>query len=229
METRPATKMDYPGIAEMVSQALGESTSPADLMDTIYFDEDFDPNLVLISREKGQTLGLVATVIKEWEGKKAGYLKLIAIQPGRQRQGLGRDLMERIEERLADEGAVELKVGPCPPHQFFLGVRERHGSAISFFKKMGYQAAQGGSQAWTPPREGGPGPFEAKASDYSRADAFIRKAAPSWASRLEESFSFPSPQVVLTPSEGTMALCLFEPGQSVGPLFFDLMMKEPPL
>jgi GNAT superfamily N-acetyltransferase len=229
METRPATKMDYPGIADMVSQALGEPMSPAVLMDTVYFDEDFDPNLVLISREKGVTLGLGATVIKESDGVKTGYLKLLAVQPGRQRQGLGKDLLERLEERLADEGATRLRVSACPPHHFFPGVRERQTAAIAFFEKAGYQRSAGGVQAWTAPREGQSGPFEAKPEDYARAAEFMRRHAPAWSGRLEEAFSYPVPQVVLTGAGEPMVLCLFQPGLNVGPLFWDPRVQKAPV
>jgi ribosomal protein S18 acetylase RimI-like enzyme len=230
MEIRPATKSDYPSIAPVVSAALGETYSPSDLMDTIFFDEDFDPNLVLVSREKGETLALAVSVLKGEGDDRVGYLKLMAVHPNRQRQGLGKDMLARLEERLADDGAKRLVVGPCPPYQFFLGVKERYSGAVAFFEKMGYSRGPGEIQAWVPAVEGGTADgFEAKPEDFKRVMAWLRVHHPAWKGRLEEAFSFAEPQVALSPASGPIAFCFFEPGQSLGPLFADSAIKEPPV
>jgi len=55
-------------------------------------------------REKGDWLG---TVVVSGQGAGAAKLRQIAVTGERQGEGLGRILMERIEEKLALEGVVE--------------------------------------------------------------------------------------------------------------------------
>ena len=219
MEIRPPNRNDYEGAAQVVAAALGRPMDPAVLRDAVLFDEDFDPNLVLVAREKGVTLGFLAGVLKERGGEKKGFFKLLAVLPERQRRGLGRELVERMEERFRDEGGVEALAGPCPPLDFFPGVPEDLPAARAFFEGLGYRDFEGGSLAWAAaPSAGASGDFQAGAGDLAWAADLAREKAPEWSAALEEAFSHPRPGLARARGGGVEALCFYRAGEGLGPL-----------
>jgi GNAT superfamily N-acetyltransferase len=206
MEIRPPNKPNYPAIAEMLGRAL-ERTIPAEtLAGQIMADQHFDPNLVWLAREKGELLGYLATFLV---GENA-WIKLLAVEPAYRNKGLGRQMLEKAEERLFGEGARMMRAGFGPGPLFFPGVPE--GRATDFFKAMGYIASPGGLVAQIL-AEPSPAPF----ADLAAAKNLLEVVAAPWWSEVEERFTFKTPQLAM--SRDGKALCLADPGVGIGPLF----------
>ena len=70
---------------------------------------------------------VVATAMGGYEGHR-GWINYLAVDPGMRRRGLGRMMMERIEEGLRSLG--------CP--KINLQVRESNLDVIRFYEKIGY-------------------------------------------------------------------------------------------
>ena len=82
--------------------------------------------------------------VAEYDGGVIGYacfgpipctvcsydLYWIAVRPLRQRQGIGRKLVEQVERRIADEGGKRVYVDTSG--------RESYGPTRSFYERMGY-------------------------------------------------------------------------------------------
>ena len=72
---------------------------------------------------------VVACAMGGYEGHR-GWINYLAVDPGHRREGLGRMMMERIEDGLREMG--------CP--KINLQVRETNLDVISFYEKIGYSS-----------------------------------------------------------------------------------------
>jgi ribosomal protein S18 acetylase RimI-like enzyme len=85
-----------------------------------------NPELFLVGLEGGK---VVATAMGGYEGHR-GWVYYLAVEPGFQRKGLGRQIMAALEERLLAKG--------CP--KINLMVRDDNIGAVRFYKKIGYKS-----------------------------------------------------------------------------------------
>lgn len=72
---------------------------------------------------------IVATAMGGYEGHR-GWINYLAVDPGMRRRGLGRKMMERIEDGLSEMG--------CP--KINLQIRESNLDVIRFYEKIGYSS-----------------------------------------------------------------------------------------
>jgi ribosomal protein S18 acetylase RimI-like enzyme len=84
-----------------------------------------DPELFLVAVEDELVVG---AVMAGYEGHR-GWINYLAVDPGRRRQGLGKDLIAAAEGLLAERG--------CP--KINLQVRSEHADVIAFYGALGYQ------------------------------------------------------------------------------------------
>ena len=71
---------------------------------------------------------IVATAMAGYEGHR-GWINYLAVDPGRRREGLGRRLVDYVEERLAELG--------CP--KINIQIRGDNQEAIAFYKRIGFK------------------------------------------------------------------------------------------
>ena len=71
---------------------------------------------------------VVGAVMAGYEGHR-GWINYLAVEPGRRRQGLGRELMATAERLLAERG--------CP--KINLQVRSENADVIAFYGALGYR------------------------------------------------------------------------------------------
>ncbi|QDV15907.1 Acetyltransferase YpeA [Gimesia panareensis] len=83
-----------------------------------------DPDLFLVGELSGL---IVATVMGGYEGHR-GWINYLAVSPAHQRKGLGRAIMEQVEQRIRARG--------CP--KINLQVRETNQAVIAFYESLGY-------------------------------------------------------------------------------------------
>jgi ribosomal protein S18 acetylase RimI-like enzyme len=70
---------------------------------------------------------VVATVMGGYEGHR-GWVNYLAVDPDRQRQGLGRAMMEEIQRRLESLGAPKIN----------LQIRDDNLAAAAFYERIGF-------------------------------------------------------------------------------------------
>ncbi len=85
---------------------------------------DVQPELFLVGLE-GHVV--VATAMAGYEGHR-GWVNYLAVEPSRQRQGIGRTMMDEVERLLRAAG--------CP--KVNLQVRNANASALAFYSTLGY-------------------------------------------------------------------------------------------
>jgi len=82
------------------------------------------PELFLVGWVNGE---IVSSAMVGFDGHR-GWVYYLAVVPGRQRQSLGRALMERAEQLLFERG--------CP--KLSLLVRSENAGVIAFYRELGY-------------------------------------------------------------------------------------------
>lgn len=83
-----------------------------------------DPDMLLVGIIDGE---VVASVMGGYEGHR-GWINYLAVLPAMRGRGLGRKMMEAVEERIRSRG--------CP--KICLQVRKTNPGAVGFYKHMGY-------------------------------------------------------------------------------------------
>lgn len=83
-----------------------------------------DPELVIVAEDAG---GLAASVFGAYDGRRA-WVNRLATRPDRQREGLARELMARLEAALREKGCLKLN----------LLVHNDNAEVIGFYRALGY-------------------------------------------------------------------------------------------
>jgi predicted N-acetyltransferase YhbS len=104
-------------------------------------DPSFADSDVIVALADGRPVGFVLT--KRWRGDfpgceryaPIGWISLMAVEPGFQRQGIGRQLLTLAETRLRNAGAKRIVLGGSF-HHFLAGVPDD--AAKGFFANAGY-------------------------------------------------------------------------------------------
>ena len=86
---------------------------------------EFQPELFFVAERDGR---IVASAMAGYEGHR-GWVNYLAVLPALQREGLGRQLMDFIEAKLAAIG--------CP--KINLQVRGTNQRVIAFYQSLGYE------------------------------------------------------------------------------------------
>lgn len=84
-----------------------------------------DPELLLVGLIDGR---VIASAMGGYEGHR-GWVNYLAVDPEHRRKGLGRKMMQAIEEKLLKRG--------CP--KINLQVRSNNSEAAAFYDKIGYK------------------------------------------------------------------------------------------
>ena len=84
-----------------------------------------DPELFLVAVDDELVVG---SVMAGYEGHR-GWINYLAVDPGRRRHGLGRDLMAAAERLLTERG--------CP--KINLQIRSENADVIAFYEALGYR------------------------------------------------------------------------------------------
>jgi RimJ/RimL family protein N-acetyltransferase len=119
---RPA---DYDQVAD-VWRAVGFTLRIGDSAEALDRKVARDPDLVLVAEVGGRIVG---TVMGGFDGRRA-WINRLAVHPDVQRRGIGRQLMDEVERRLAGLGvtraALEATVDRAP--------------ALRFYERLGYES-----------------------------------------------------------------------------------------
>jgi mycothiol synthase len=104
-------------------------------------DERGSARLVDGTAVAGRTVGVVLGSISQWD-PTTGHVDLVAVHPAHRRHGIGRSLLTRIEQVLADLGATEVMIAGNAPFYAWPGVDVRYTPALCTALALGYEQDQ---------------------------------------------------------------------------------------
>ena len=128
---RPLHSDDAEALLDSWNRSLEFDSVGRDLMhEKVWGDPDFHPGTTLVTRD----LSGLAMGVDRPAGK--GYVKFLWVTPERRRQGLGRQVLQALEERLR---SPEIRVCESHPNYLLPGVDVRYTPALLMLEKMGYE------------------------------------------------------------------------------------------
>jgi ribosomal protein S18 acetylase RimI-like enzyme len=115
---------DYPAVLDLWQRAgPGIHVGPSDTPEEITRKVARDPDLFLVAEEHGQIVG---SVIGGFDGRR-GMVYHLAVEAAERGRGLGRRLMQEVEDRLRAKGCSKV----------YLLVMDGN-SALDFYKSLGW-------------------------------------------------------------------------------------------
>jgi predicted N-acetyltransferase YhbS len=116
--------------------------APDHVREAVFADPDFAPGLLVAARSDGEIVGVAAGVVRPPERfgtpQSPGFVKLLAILPAWEGQGIGSRLLAAVEERLAAAGAGAVRVFGDAPSYLRPGVDFRLTRLVCLLIRRGY-------------------------------------------------------------------------------------------
>lgn len=132
---RPALGGDAAGIREVCATALWLEPDAADLPAVLT-----QAPVALVAEVDGEAVGAAYGSIRDTSsGTRIGHLDLIAVTPSQQGLGIGAALLSAVEERLAELGAGEFRLGGNSPVYLWPAIDPRYTAMTCLVERAGYQ------------------------------------------------------------------------------------------
>jgi predicted N-acetyltransferase YhbS len=116
-----------------------DQMTPELFEEKVFDDPDFNPEWALVAEQQGRVAGFIMGVARSDKEDKIGFVKLLAVEPTTQRQGIGSQLLQQIESSLWNAGVSHLRVIDSNPNYLQPGLDPRYTEAIIFFERHGYK------------------------------------------------------------------------------------------
>jgi len=117
---------DYPAVVSLWERCgPGVQLSRSDQPEEIRKKLEHDPDLFVLAIEDGEVVG---TVVGGYDGRR-GLVYHLAVEAAHRRRGLGRRLMEEIEDRLRQRGCLK----------GYLLVAAEAEQALDLYRGLGWQ------------------------------------------------------------------------------------------
>lgn len=116
---------DYPAAVDLWERSgPGVHVGPSDTLEEIARKVERDPDLFLVAEHDGRIVG---TVIGGFDGRR-GMIYHLAVDPSQRKRGLGRQLMNEVEQRLRTKGC----------YKAYLLVMDGN-PAVEFYESLGWE------------------------------------------------------------------------------------------
>jgi mycothiol synthase len=139
----PWTVEDLDGVCAVLNAASPYDRFTKDqIREALFDDPDANHELVLCSRVDGEIVGIAAAVVRRATADRTdhmGFLKLLAVAPGSQRQGHGAKLLADVEARLAAAHVKSIRVFGDAPSHLVPGVDFRLTDLVCLLYRYGYE------------------------------------------------------------------------------------------
>lgn len=105
----------------------------------IWEDVGYDPDLAFLLQHEGEAVGFIVGVIRARPEGPMGYVKLLVVEQEYHRNGLGGQLLTRLEEGFRQRGIKKVRLFESAPNYLQPGLDPRYTKALLFFEKHGYE------------------------------------------------------------------------------------------
>jgi predicted N-acetyltransferase YhbS len=204
MTIRPIRRTDADALRALWNRAaIHDPLSPPLFDEKVWGDPGYRPDLALAAEQGGEVLGFVMGVVRSVEDGPRGVIKLLAVAPERQREGIGSRLVDAVEAAMRGAGAEAVRLGESPPNYLTPGLDPRYTHALLLFEGRGYERLQEAyhmrvdlaGQAFDTGREeqalaaDGVEVRRAIAADREPVMAFLEEHWPPWKAEVGRSFA----------------------------------------
>jgi N-acetylglutamate synthase-like GNAT family acetyltransferase len=116
-----------------------DQMTPELFEEKVFDDPDFRPEWALLAEEQNRVTGFIMGLARNFQDDKIGFVKLLAVDPAAQRQGIGTQLLQRLESALWHDGVSHIRVIDSNPNYLQPGLDPRYTEAVIFFEHHGYK------------------------------------------------------------------------------------------
>lgn len=109
------------------------------LREKLYDDPDWETSATLVAETNDRICGFIMGVARQLNHTTYGYIKLMAVDAGKRRQGIAGKLFQSVETRLKSRGAVSIRIYDVPKNYLVPGIDPRYTEAVCFAYDMGFK------------------------------------------------------------------------------------------
>jgi ribosomal protein S18 acetylase RimI-like enzyme len=139
---RQALPDDLPALRTLARRALVHDPDAAEVVDLLWSAAASGCRIVTGSADDpGRAAGFALGSLRPASHghPTTGHIDLVAVDPEHQGQGLGRELLAELEQRLIAAGATRLRIRGNPPHHAWPGIDIRYTPAVCLAQAAGYK------------------------------------------------------------------------------------------
>ncbi len=101
-------------------------------------DPDFDAELTFVAYENGNICGYMMGVCRKSDEGVNGGIKMFAVSPSYQGNGIASEMLLQIEKAALKRGADSLNIGFTRPNYITPGIDPRYTPAVAFLLRRGF-------------------------------------------------------------------------------------------
>lgn len=116
-----------------------EPVSPALIHEKTFQDPFFEPSLTWVAAHQARLVGMAMGVTRPDYKPEKGWLKLMAVHPHFQGQGVGKELLARIESVFHQRKLKTIGLFDTPYNYYTPGLDPRYTRALVFFEDRGFE------------------------------------------------------------------------------------------
>ncbi|SCE86209.1 GNAT family N-acetyltransferase [Micromonospora chokoriensis] len=131
-----------PAVVRLCEQALDlpeDAAEAAPVVDVLWPRAARDRRVVVLGAYRGADLVGALICSESSTDPGVGHVDLAAVLPQQRRQGVGRSLLRRAEQVLAEHGMTEVLLAGNPPYYAWPGIDVRYTPAVCAALALGYQ------------------------------------------------------------------------------------------
>ena len=222
-----------------------DSMSTSLLQEKIYDDPEYDPATILVAVENKTIIGFMQGVMRQIRGEIIGYIKLMAVDARRRREGIARAMYRRLEAHFREKDADKVRFYDVPFNYFMPGIDPRYTAALCFAMRMGFERFADTSnllvelqtQDWSTRNEEEGLKIKDKRIEIKRAGEndkqilldFIDTEFPLWRAEVTASFRSEPVAVHIALHDGKVKAFSGHNGNNIGTGWFGPMGTHPDL
>ncbi len=131
---------DLPAVYELCRQAMiYDRFTETLLREKILEDPSYEAGLVLVVKDDDRIIGFMNGVMREINGSRIGYIKLMAVDERWRRQGVATQMYTYLEQEFKNRKAEKIRIYDVPFNYFIPGIDPRYTAALSFAEKHGFR------------------------------------------------------------------------------------------
>ena len=137
---RSLTTKDITKLRVLFEQTyIYEPVTDALLREKTFQDPFYDESLTWIATHDRQIVGFAMGVTRPDYKPEKGWLKLLAVHPQFQGQGIGKQLLDQVESAFRERGLKSISLFDTPYNYYTPGLDPRYTRALVFFQDRGYE------------------------------------------------------------------------------------------
>ncbi len=133
------SKEDYPALLKFLNANLAfDQLNEALLREKLDGDPFWQPEKALICHDQENMLGFMLGVLRDFGGKRYGFIKLMAVAHNFRRQGIATGLFNKLMDIFEKDHVDVVRIYDVPMNYLMPGIDPRYTEAVCFAMRSGF-------------------------------------------------------------------------------------------